>query len=231
MMTTADQILAKLESLGVEEDREGMARVGVITDKAYGVRVPVLRKLAKDIGVDHELAQALWDTEIHEARILASMIDDPSLVTEAQMESWVKDFDSWDICDLVCNNLFIKTDLAFDKAVEWAGRQGEYVKRSGFVLIACVAVHLKTLPDVFFDDYFSLIIREATDERNFVKKAVNWALRNIGKRNLTLNAKAIETAREIEKIEDKTAKWIAKDALRELTGEKVQERLKEKEKK
>jgi 3-methyladenine DNA glycosylase AlkD len=230
-MTTVDQILAKLESLGVEEDRAGMARFGITTDKAFGVRIPLLRKMAKEIGVDHTLAQALWKTEIHEARILASMIDDPARVSEAQMEAWVKDFNSWDLCDQVCDNLFARTGLVFEKAVEWTGRQEEYVKRAGFTMMACVAFHLKTLPDEFFSDYFSIIIREATDKRNFVRKAVNWALRNIGKRSLALNAKAIETAREIEKIDDKTARWIAKDALRELTSEKVRERLGKKEKK
>jgi 3-methyladenine DNA glycosylase AlkD len=228
---TVDQILSQLESLGVEEDRAGMARFGIHVEKAYGIRIPVLRKMAKDIGTDHELAQALWETEMHEARILASMIDDPSRVCEAQMEAWVKDFNSWDLCDQVCGNLFDKTELAFDKAVEWAGREEEYVKRAGFAIMAWAAVHLKSVPDDVFIDYFPVIVREATDERNFVKKAVNWALRNIGKRNLALNAKAIEVAREIEQIDDKTAKWIAKDALRELTGEKVQERLRKKEKK
>jgi 3-methyladenine DNA glycosylase AlkD len=228
---TVDQILAQLESLGVEEDRAGMARFGIHIEKAYGIRIPVLRKMAKDIGTDHELAQALWETEMHEARILASMIDDPARVCEAQMEAWAKDFNSWDLCDQVCGNLFDKTELAFDKAVEWAGREEEYVKRAGFAIMAWAAVHLKSAPDDVFIDYFPIIVREATDERNFVKKAVNWALRNIGKRNLALNAKAIETAREIDQIEDKTARWIAKDALRELTGEKVQERLRKKEKK
>jgi 3-methyladenine DNA glycosylase AlkD len=225
---TVDQILAKLESLGVEEDRTGMARFGINTEKAYGIRIPVLRKMAKEIGTNHELAQALWNTEMHEARILASMIDDPKRVCEAQMEAWVKDFNSWDLCDQVCGNLFDKTELAFDKAVEWAGREEEYVKRAGFAIMAWAAVHVKTAPDSEFEDYFPIIAREATDERNFVKKAVNWALRNIGKRNLALNAKAIEAARKIEQIEDNTARWIAKDALRELTSEKVQARLKKK---
>jgi 3-methyladenine DNA glycosylase AlkD len=227
-MTTVDRILAELESLGVEENRAGMARFGIHVEEAYGISIPVLRKMAKDIGADHELAQALWDTGMHEARILASMIDDPSQVSEAQMEAWVKDFNSWDLCDQVCGNLFDKTGLAFEKAVEWAGRQEEYVKRAGFAMMAWAAFHLKSTPDDVFIAFFPIIVREATDERNFVKKAVNWALRNIGKRNRTLNAKAIQTAREIEKIEDKTARWIAADALRELTSEKVQERLKKK---
>jgi 3-methyladenine DNA glycosylase AlkD len=228
MAVNVDQILAILESLGVEEDRAGMTRFGINTEKAYGIRIPVLRKMAKEIGTNHELAQAVWDTGMHEARILASMIDDPKRVGEAQMEDWVKDFNSWDLCDQVCGNLFDKTELAFEKAVEWAQREEEFVKRAGFAIIAWEAFHVKTAPDSVFEDYFPIIVREATDERNFVKKAVNWALRNIGKRNLALNAKAIEVAQEIEQIEDKTAKWIAGDALRELTSEKVQTRLKKK---
>jgi 3-methyladenine DNA glycosylase AlkD len=230
-MVTVDQILAQLESLGDEKNRAGMARFGIHIEKAYGISIPVLRKMAKEIGRDHELAQALWETEVHEARILASMIDDPSQVRDAQMEAWVKDFNSWDLCDQVCGNLFDKTDLAFEKAVAWAGREEEYVKRAGFAIVAWAAVHLKTVPDDVFVEYLPIIVREATDERNFVKKAVNWVLRNIGKRDLALNARAVETAREIEKMDDKTARWIAKDALRELTSEKVQERLRKKEKK
>jgi 3-methyladenine DNA glycosylase AlkD len=231
MTMTVDQILAKLESLGNADDAAGMARFGINTEKAYGIRIPVLRKIAKEMGTNHELAQALWDTEMHEARILASMIDDPLRVCETQMEAWVKDFNSWDLCDQVCGNLFDKTKLAFDKAVEWAGREEEFAKRAGFAIMAWAAFHVKTAPDSVFEDYFPIIVREATDERNFVKKAVNWALRNIGKRNLALNAKSVEVAREIEQIEDKTARWIAGDALRELTSEKVQTRLKKKEKK
>ncbi len=168
-MTTVDQILAELESLGVEEDRTGMARYGINTHKAYGIRIPVLRKMAKDIGTDHELAQELWDTEMHEARILASMIDDPARVCEEQMEAWVKDFNSWDLCDQVCGNLFDKTALAYEKAVEWAGREEEFVKRAGFAIMAWAAFHVKDAPDGVFEKYFPIIVREAADERNFVK--------------------------------------------------------------
>ena len=230
-MTTVDQILAELESLGVEEDRIGMARYGINTHKAYGIRIPVLRKMAKDIGTDHELAQELWDSEMHEARILASMIDDPERVCEEQMEAWVKDFNSWDLCDQVCGNLFDKTALAYKKAVEWAGREEEFVKRAGFAIMAWAAFHVKDAPDEVFEKYFHIIVREAADERNFVKKAVSWALRNIGKRNLALNAAAVDTAKKIKGIDDKTAKWVANDALSELTSEKVLERLRKKESK
>jgi len=230
-MTTVDQILAELESLGVEEDRAGMERYGINTQRAFGIRIPVLRKMAKVIGTDHELAQELWDSEMHEARILASMIDDPARVSEEQMEAWVKDFNSWDLCDQVCGNLFDKTALAYEKAVEWAGREEEFVKRAGFAIMAWAAFHVKDAPDEVFEKYFPIIVREAADERNFVKKAVSWALRNIDKRNLALNAAAVDAAKEIKGIEDKTAQWVANDALSELTSEKVQERLRKKESK
>jgi len=220
-----EEILTKLETLGNPENAAGMARFGMNVDKAYGIRIPVLRKLAKDVWVDHELALGLWDTGMHEARILASMVDDPKQVTEAQMDAWVQDFNSWDLCDQCCGNQFDKTTFAFDKAVEWSGREPEFEKRAGFALMAWLAVHDKKAKDSHFEVFLPIMIREATDERNFVKKAVNWALRQIGKRNLALNAKAIEVAEEIEKIDDKAARWIAKDALRELRSEKVKVRL------
>jgi len=154
----------------------------------------------------------------------------PKRVTEAQMEQWVQDFDSWDVCDQCCMNLFRKTPFAHAKVVEWSGCEEEFVKRASFALMATLAVHDKKADNAQFEQWLPLIKREATDERNFVKKAVNWALRQIGKRNLALNAAAIQTATEIEAIDSKSARWIAKDALRELTGEKVQQRLKEKAK-
>ena len=181
--------------------------------------------MAKEIGKNHDLAQPLWSSGIHEARLLATMIDTPKSVTEIQMESWVKDFDSWDLCDQCCLNLFRKTPLAHQKAVEWSARQEEFVKRAGFVLMATLAVHDKKAGDEVFIAWLPFIKREATDERNFVKKAVNWALRQIGKRNLTLNQVAIQTAQAIQQLDSKSARWIATDALRELTSEKVQQRL------
>ena len=150
------------------------------------------------------------------------MVDDPEVVTEEQMERWVKDFDSWDICDQCCSNLFDKTKLAYRKAVQWSGRNEEFVKRAGFVLMAVLAVHDKEMNDREFTKFLSIIRRKATDDRNFVKKAVNWALRQIGKRNLNLNGMAIKTAKEIREIDSRAAKWIASDALRELTSQAIQ---------
>ena len=210
------EVLKILKSHADPRNVAGMARFGINPDNTYGVSIPLLRKMAKKIGKNHALAQGLWDSGIHEARILAGMVADPWQVTDEQMESWVKDFDSWDVCDQVCMNLFDKTEKAYEKAREWAGRDEEFVKRAGFALMACLAVHDKTAPDGKFEQFFPYIVREATDERNFVKKAVNWALRQIGKRNSVLRKKAIQAAREIQKLDSKSAKWIAGDALREL---------------
>jgi 3-methyladenine DNA glycosylase AlkD len=203
-----------------------MARYGISTDNTLGVSMPALRALAKEIGRDHELALSLWSSGIHEARILAGLIDDPRLVTETQMEQWVADFDSWDVCDQVCSNLFDATPFAYEKAVTWACRKEEFVKRAGFVLMAALSVHDKKAGDDVFEPFFALIVRESTDGRNFVKKAVNWAVRQIGKRNALLNARAIAVAEEVQMVDAPSARWIAADALRELTGEKVQSRLK-----
>lgn len=202
-----------------------MARFGINPKNTYGVSIPNLRKIAKEIGVNHLLAQQLGSSGIHEARILASMIDNPEEVTAEQMESWVKGFDSWDICDQCCNNLFVRTEFAHRKAVEWAERDGEFVKRAGFVLMAALAVHDKTAKDEAFLKFLSLIARESIDDRNFVKKAVNWALRQIGKRNTKLNGAAIRTAKEIQEVDSRSAKWIATDTLRELTNDPIQKRL------
>jgi len=202
-----------------------MARFGINPKDTYGVSIPVLRKMAKQIGRNHLLAKKLWTLGIHEARILAGMIDPPEEVSEDQMEKWVKDFDSWDVCDQVCSNLFDKTKFAHKKAIEWSKRREEFVKRAGFVLMATLAVHDKEASDKEFLKFLPIIKREATDERNFVKKAVNWALRQIGKRNLSLNKMAIQTAKELQRTDSKSARWIASDAIRELTSEAVQKKL------
>lgn len=219
------KIIEKLKSLSNPKAIEGMARFGINPENTYGVSIPTLRKMAKEIGNSHILAQELWSSGIHEARILAGMIDEPEMVTEEQTEGWVKDFDSWDVCDQVCGNLFDRTPFAYKKAIEWSKRYEEFVKRAGFVLMAELAAHDKKTGDEEFLKFFPVIKREVTDERNFVRKAVNWALRQIGKRNLSLNKKAIETAQEIQKIDSKSAKWIASDAIRELTSGAIQERL------
>jgi 3-methyladenine DNA glycosylase AlkD len=220
-----EAVLAKLRSLANLENVAGMARFGINPENTLGISVPTLRKMAKEIGRDHALAQELWVSGVHEARILASMIDDPRLVTEDQMERWVADFDSWDVCDQCCGNLFDKTPFAYRKAVEWAGRDEEFVKRAGFALMAWLAFHDKRAPDEAFAAFLPVISRESGDARNFVKKAVNWALRHIGKRNAALNAMAIQTAQEIQSMGSKPGRWIASDALRELTSEKIQKRL------
>ena len=220
-----ENILKKLKALSNPRAVEGMARFGISPENTYGVSVPNLRKMAKEIGRDHPLALKLWDSGIHEARILASMIDEPNQVTKKQMDAWIKDLDSWDVCDQCCMNLFDKTPLAWEKAKEWTNREKEFEKRAGFALMACLAWHDKESLDEKFLALLPAIKREADDDRNYVRKAVNWALRNIGKRNLNLNKKAIETAKEIQKIESRSAKWIASNAIRELMSKAVQERL------
>ena len=220
-----DDILKKLEALSDPKAVEGMARYGINPENTYGVSIPNLRKIAKETGKDRALAQQLWASAIHEARILASMVDDPEMVTEEQLERWVKDFDSWDVCDQCCMNLFEKTKFAYQKAVEWSSNDKEFTKRTAFVLMARLAVSDKKAADEQFEPFFPLIKREAGDNRNFVKKAVNWALRQIGKRNLNLNQRAIQTAEDIQRMDSKSARWIATDALRELTSQAVQQRL------
>jgi len=221
----AHDVLDRLKALANPDNVAGMARFGINATSALGISAPVLHKMAREIGRDHQLAQELWDSHIHEARKLAPLIDVPKLVTEAQMERWVSDFDSWDICDDCCGNLFDKTPFAYAKAVQWSAREQEFVKRAAFALMAYLSVHDKKGSDDHFLDFLPRIKRESTDDRNFVRKAVNWALRQIGKRNLALNAAAIETAQEIRALDSKAARWIGADALRELTGEAVQGRL------
>jgi len=216
--TDAKIVLKKLRDLSNLKAVEGMARFGINPKNTYGVSIPNLRKLAKEIGKNHELAQKLWDSGIHEARIVAGMVDSPAAVTEKQVDKWVKDFDSWDICDQVCMNLFDKLPFVYEKSIKLATEKEEFVRRSGFALMACLAVHDKKAEDPKFLKFFPVIKRYSTDDRNFVKKAVNWALRQIGKRNPRLRKAAIKTAEEISKIDSKSAKWIASDALREFKG-------------
>ncbi|MBI5021315.1 MAG: DNA alkylation repair protein [Ignavibacteriales bacterium] len=222
---TVKQILSRLKFLGDPKNVAGMARYGIVAKDAFGVSAPDLRLIAKEIGYHHELARKLWSTEILDARILAAFIDDPKLVTEKQMEAWVKDFDNWAICDGICIHLFRKTPYAWKKAKEWSKRKEEFVKRAGFTLFATLAVHDKHADDKKFIQLLPIIKRESTDERNGVKKAVNWALRQIGKRNLALNKAAIQTAKEIKKTDSPAARWIASNALRELMSDAVRKRL------
>lgn len=219
-------MLAQLQSLANPANVAGMARFGINPQNTLGIDIYTLRKLAKPLKPDHALALGLWESGFHEARILASIVDDPAQVTEAQMEAWVMDFDSWDVCDQVCDNLFQHTSFAYPKAFEWSNRGEEFVKRAGFVLMACLAAHDKAVPDEKLAQFYPVIVQASDDERNYVKKAVNWALRNLGKRSRALNGQAVVAAGEIQARGTRAARWIAADALRELTGEKVQRRLK-----
>jgi 3-methyladenine DNA glycosylase AlkD len=242
-MTTDSRIagiLAELRALGSEENRAGMARYGINVENAFGVSIYQLRKVAGRLGSDHELALALWATGNHEARLLACFVDDPAMVTEEQVEAWARDFDSWDICDQATTSLFDITKHSWAKAAEWAGRDEEWVKRGGFALMAGLAVHDRRASNQAFLSLLPLIERAASDDRNYVKKAVNWALRNIGKRNRALNAAAIACAERIRSSANqraggerggdpgaRAARWVAMDALRELASDKVLARLKE----
>jgi len=224
-MASVKDVLDKLQSKAQPEQLKGMAKYGMTVEQRLGVSVPDMRKLAKEIGRDRELALGLWRTGIAEARILAAMIDDPDKLTEEQTEDWVEGIDSWDVCDQVCMNLFEKNQLAWKKIVDWSQREEEFVKRTAFPLIACLAWHDKKASDARFIELLPVIIRGATDERNFVKKAVNWSLRNIGKRNIKLNEAAINAAKEIQRLDSKAARWVASDTLRELESAAIQSRL------
>jgi 3-methyladenine DNA glycosylase AlkD len=227
-MTAAERargIVRSLEQTGDGSRLQSMARYGIDTSRAVGVSVTELRRIARGLGRDHELAAALWASGVHEARILASLVDEPARVSEAQMDAWVADLDSWDVCDGVCGNLFDRTPFALAKAVEWSAREPEFEKRAGFALMAWAAVHRKDLPDSAFGSLLPVIREGATDDRNYVKKAVSWALRQIGKRSLGLNTRAIRTAERLERMDTRSARWIASDALRELRSDAVRARL------
>lgn len=219
-------IYIKFELTGDKKSADHMQKFGIIANNAYGVKIPVLRQMAKDIGTNHQLAINLWEENCHEAKILATMVADPKQADGILMDKWVKDFYSWDICDQCIQNLFEKTNDAKLKAIEWANREPEFEKRAGYVMMARLALGNKKMIDKEFLSFFSYIIKGSTDERNFVKKAVNWAIRQIGKRSKYLNVKAIELAEKIKTINSKSARWIASDALRELTNQKVIGRIK-----
>src|ERR1700722_6280959 len=216
-MNSVDEVVDLLRQKSNPKYLAGMKRFGIDSGKALGIPLPELRKIAKGIKKDHALASGLWETKLHEARILASLIDDPAEVTEAQFDKWTADFYSWDLCDQVCGNLFDRTPFAIEKAIAYSHREEEFVKRAGFVLMAEYAVHNKKAENEIFVNFLQIIELEACDGRNFVKKAVNWALRQIGKRNTTLRVHAIESANRILARECKAAKWIASDALNELS--------------
>ncbi len=226
-----EEIIKKLYLLENPENVKGMARYGINQKNNLGISIYQLRPIAKEIGKNHELALKLWDSKIHDARLMACFIDEPEKVTTDQMDDWANDFDSWDICDQVCTSLFDLSPLAYEKVFQWAEHEKEFVKRAAFSIIAGLTVHDKKANDKDFEGFLPLLIHHAVDDHNYVKKAVNWALRNIGKRNLHLNKEALMTAKKIQKMDSKSARWIASDAIRELTSQKLLQRLERKKKK
>ncbi len=217
---THTEVIKHLKSKTNAKNVVGMARFGISSKNTLGISIVYLRQLSKKIGKDHQLALRLWQSGIHEAKILASMVDEPAKVTSQQMDEWIRGFDSWDVCDQVCMNLFDKNKLAYQKAATWPKLKNEYERRAGFALMAALAWHYKSSPDAKVLEFFPLIKKYSIDERNYVRKAVNWALRQIGKRNENCRQRAIQLAEEIKKIDTKSARWIAADALRELRAYK-----------
>lgn len=217
--------LRALERAGTQRNREGMARYGIVAKRAYGVSVAGIQRLAKRYGRDHEFALALWETGWYEARLLAAFVDEPARVTSGQMDKWAREFENWGDCDTVVMHLFDRTPHAWKKVSLWTTRKGEFAKRAGFAMIASLALHDKTAPDAPFIKALALVAREAHDERNFVKKAVNWALRAVGSRNLALHTRAVALATRLAAAEDPTPRWIGKDALRQLATPATRKRL------
>lgn len=222
---TVEEVLAHLESKSSEKGKKSSAHFGV-TIETLGVRMPDIRELAKNIKRNHALALQLWTTKVHEARLLATLVADPKEFTSELFDLWTADFRSWDLCDQACINLFIKTPFVDQKIAEYALREEEYIKRTAFSLIAVSAVHRKKERDEIFLTFLALIKVASSDPRNFVKKAVNWALRQIGKRNALLHTAALNCAEEIAQQTEASAKWIAADAIRELNSEKIKDRIK-----
>lgn len=225
MTSQLDRALALLHQHSRPAELAGMARFGIAGDQRLGLSVPAMRSIARTLGRDHALALALWDTGIPDARMVAGMVAEPAKLTSRQMDAWAKGFASWDVCDQVCGSAFLASPQAWAKVTAWAGRKEEFVRRAAFALLATLAVHDKAAGDARFMAALPLIESAAGDDRNFVKKAANWALRNIGKRNATLNAAAIASARRIQQQGSRSARWIAADALRELNSAAVQARI------
>lgn len=226
MQIHAPEIIKQLEKLRQDKQLSQLKRAGIRYQKALGIRIPTLRAMAKELGIQHTLALELWENDYHEAKLLATMLADPGKVTKTMMESWVEDFYSWDICDQAIQNVFEKVPMAWDKACEWSFRKPEFEKRAGFVLMARLAISDKKTDDKKFEVFFPYLLEGATDERNFVKKAVNWAIRQMGKRSMYLNKQCMKLCGQIRKIDNKSAQWIVKDALRELTDPKTVARIK-----
>jgi 3-methyladenine DNA glycosylase AlkD len=218
-------VLRELKTLANPKVRSKMAYFGVTVPTAYGISAPLLHALARRIGKNHQLAEQLWSSGIHEARILATLIGESDKVTSKQMERWARDFASWDVVDAACCYLYASAPPAWGQVEVWSRRKEEFVKRAAFSLLAYLSYKDRTTPDARFEQFLRVIEREASDERNFVRKAVNWALRNIGKRSTYLNRAAIRAAERIRKQESRSARWIASDALRELRSDAVRQRL------
>lgn len=218
-------LIARLEGLASPADAAGMARFGIGGAHVLGISVKTLRTIARETGRNHALAQELWASGIHEARILASIVDEPTRVDADQLERWVVDLDSWDLCDQCCTNLFVRTPFAQAQALAWSEREAEFIKRAGFVLMVQVAGKDRRAPAALLHAYLARAEREAGDERNFVKKAVSWAIREIGQRSPELNAAAVDVARRLQTSDVRAARWVGADALRELTSEKVAQRI------
>ena len=227
MQNNLNEIVERLKSLANSKNVDGMAKFGINPEGTLGISMPNLRSIAKEIRNNNDLAIELWDTGIHEARILATLVADPKVISEERIDKWVEDIDSWDVCDQFCSNLLDKTEFCYKKIYEWTAREDEFVKRAGFALIATSSMHHKKQDDKVFEDFLALIINASNDERNFVKKAVNWALRQIGKRSNYLNEKALIAAYQIKDNvnSNKAAKWIASDAIKELESEKIRSRI------
>jgi 3-methyladenine DNA glycosylase AlkD len=222
---TVASVLAELKRKGTKRNRDAMARYGIDAPKAFGITVGTLKTMGKTIGRNHQLAADLWDSGWYEARMLAGFVDDPALVTAGQMDRWARDFDNWAVCDHSCYSLFDRTPHAWRKVDQWATRREEFVKRAAFALIASLGVHDKTTPDNEFLRRFPLIEKAASDDRNFVKKGVSWALRVVGRRSKALNKESVALAERLKNSDEPAARWIGSDAYRELTGVLVQRQL------
>lgn len=225
------EIIKELKKLANKETLKNIERIGIDIKKAIGVNITEQRVLAKEIGINHKLAFDLWKIDIHEAKTLATMIADPNNISEVDMEVWVSEFYSWDLCDQCCKNLFEKTKYAYSKSAEWCERDQTFTKRAGFVLMARLAVSDKDRDNKIFESFLPTILKHSNDSRNFVKKSVNWALRSIGKRNSYLNKKALLLSKEILLLDNKSSQWIANNAIKELTSEAVINRINTKDKK
>jgi len=221
-----NDVLAWLKQQGTRRTLNEMARYGIVAQRAFGVPMGTLLAMKKRLGTDHALAIALWESGWYEARLLAAQLGDPQRVTARQMNAWAASFENWADCDTVCFKLWDRTPLAWEKARQWSTSPREFVKRGGFVLMACLALHDKAAPDKRFLAFLPLIEKGASDERNFVKKGVNWALRSIGGRSRALHASALAVARRLAQSENAAPRWVGKDALRQLASPKARSRLK-----